>query len=139
MEIMVVYFKYKLRKVVSYQKILQESNIKFLNSCQIEGYNHILTNSGYVYFSVENQLYRLFKLSYLDNKEMKNDMSSLSAILKKSDRIEESDIPENYTYWFKGDTFEYFGDEIYFKQSEYKERVRNHDRYYNQKYKLKKY
>lgn len=139
MEIMVVYFKYKLRKVISYQKILQKSNIKFLNSCEIKGYNHILTNNDYVYFSVENQLYRLFKLSYLDNKEMRNDMSSLSSILKKSDRIEESDIPENPMYWFKGETYKYIDDEKYFKQSEYKERVRNHDRYYNQKYKLKKY
>lgn len=135
---MVIYFRYKLANVVSYQKTLQQSNIKFLEKCEIEGYKHILTNKGYVYFRIENQLYRLFKLSYLDNQEMNDNMRSLEIILKKSERIEESDIPETYGYWFKANTYEYYDNEKSLKRAEYKERIRNHDRYYNQKYKLKK-
>ena len=135
---MVVYFKYKIKNLIGYQKIIQKNNIKFLEKYKVEGYNHMFTNNGYVYFSIENKLYRLLKLSYLDNQEMEHQMKSLDIIIKSSIRTEKEDIPPENFSWFKVDTCEYFNNEKSLQRAEHKERIRNHNNYYNQKYKLKK-
>ena len=143
---MLIYFKYKLKNVIGYNRIVQKSNIKFLEKCNVDGYNHMFTNNGYVYFNIDNKIYRLLKLSYLDNKSMEYKMRSLDLIIKSSIRTEKSDIPEeiwsystNGSYWFRADTwYDYEEEENRIMKSEYKERIRNHNRHYKQKYKLKK-
>jgi len=138
---MQIYFKYNIKKLSGYQKISQQNDINFLEKCKIKGFNLIMNGSLYVYFSIENQLYRLLKLSYLDNQEMEYQNKMLKIVIGVSKRIEKSDISDNEfgnDTWFNLNTYEYFDNEISLKRSENKERIRNHNRYYNQKYKLKR-
>jgi len=113
MENMVIYFKYKLKNVIGYNRIVQKNNIKFLEKCNVDGYNYMFTNNGYVYFNIDNKLYRLLKLSYLDNQEMEHQTKSLDVIIKSSIRTEKDVIPaEPFEYvWYSSNTQEYYNSE----------------------------
>ncbi len=133
------YFRYIKKKMVGYAKISQQSDIKILKKCSLEGFHFIREYSGVVYFSIDNQLYRLLKLSYLGNQPMKHNVKMLHFMVESSDRIDKSEIKFDYSgYWYNSHTYEYFDNELLLNMSEHKERLRNQNKYYKHQYKLKK-
>ena len=130
------YFKYKIRKKVGYAKISEQSDIKFLEKCKLNGFVFIRKNRKNVYFSITNQLYRLLKLSQLDNKPVIHKVKILNLMIERSEQIENMESEDYWyqDYWYDN-TNTYYDNEISMKKAEYKDRLRNQNRQYKLKLK----
>jgi len=133
--VLVHYFKYKKRQTAGYAKISEESDIKLLQKCKLEGFNFIRTHGKYVYFKIDNQLYRLLKLSYLGKQSIPHNVKFLNFMIGRSEKIEKDEVNQSgYEFVYNYDY--YYEEEKSIQRAEYKERIRNQNRQYNQKYKL---
>jgi len=136
---MVSYFKYKIRKLVGYAKIAEQSNVKFLIKCKIEGFYFMRRTPEYIYFKIENKLYRQLKLYHLGNEPASYKIKSLYYLIDKSEKIQEDESNKyDYSsydgYWYNEYTY-YEDNEIALKKDEYKDRIRNQNKHYNLKLK----
>ncbi len=130
-------FKYKVRQVTGYNKISERGDVRRLENCKMGGFKIISSSSKFVYFSITNQLYRLLKLSQLDDQTTNYKIKFLNFMIERS-KILDADEDENYdygVYWYSNcnEYYSYDNDEIKTKKIEYKDRIRNQNRHYKMK------
>jgi len=133
------YFKYKIKKFVGYAKVAEQSNVKFLTKCKTCGFTFIKSTSEYVFFKIDNKLYRQLKLYHLGNQPSSYKIKVLDFLVDISEKSDQNEVVDAYSnYWCSGKYYDYYEDEKSLQRAEYKERLRNQNKLYNQKYKLKR-